>query len=696
MAQMRVGINYPKGGKDFNDHGRVTFDKPVEGVANKTTNFSVPSTRNSFVGIKDADTVKLWQDSLLYHTIHPSRPTEKWRQQDWRDASGSVIFTFKNTLFPTSNRSSQISTDSIAHNTVIKTEGSLGKIKFFDPFFVDGSTLTNRNTFLDTIPRAAPFLPQTPPGGSDIGADSAHYGGIFLAQDEFRAALTPNYSLNAFSVITSDSLKGKDTLANTGDWVFLHWYLNDDISGSDPTPPELLPYRFNEDGFIVYAEDGHMSFNKQYDPIFMKDSADYIARYKRHMMTYDDTLGFAFNGQRKLAYSFNDSLGNNHYNIVYASSNRIFTTSGYKMGNYQSILANSAKWNNEILISGWSHVAWGDTLGYGYDYGFPALGLHRPWTNPISHIVYEALDRSSGDRYVILTQDSTNKQPSYTADLNILDKYIPLNSKLTMPVIAPGDNPIGTLDVVAYVADTGIVVEAISNLGRFTGTTLTSELRTDKLHHELLRFGNITANHPTIWMDSCKTCSGTSSVHHVWLAWQQDTTITFSFRPHRTGPNPGGPLGLPIDLPVTDIFCVEFDVQIGPSNISFTNVGTPTDVSFTTQNFSYDNRNPCISGARYFTGGTDSSLVRIAYESWADFGGPYQGITVAHQRTGSGWKTTAVFATSDTITNLYHNPSIEVTTFHRSIPVPNYYSLAFDCGNHKLYNIGQWTRQRIG
>jgi hypothetical protein len=691
MAPMRIAIDYPKGGGDFNDHGRIQFDQAVPGVLDKSNSakWTIPSTSKPYtVGISDTTTVKMWQDSMLYHTIHSSRPTQLWRNQNWTEQTTptpTITFNFKKQINPLppgiNQRNPHSSIDSITHYVTIKTDledhGNTGQVRFFDPWLVDSTTLRNFNTITDTLSKTSPFLPKEPAVPFN-GKNPEHYGGIFLKQDIFRDSSTPNYSLNAFSAITSDSLKGKDSLANTGDWVFIMWHLDDTLSHSDPTPPQIPSDLLTENGYI--------SFSRQYDPIFMKDSAHYIARYKRHMMTYDDTLGFAFNGQRKLAYSFNDSLGNNHYNIVYASTNRVFAASGYKHGG-KTYYTDNIKWNNETLISGWNHVAWDDTLGYGYDYGFPALGLHRPWTEPISHIVYEQSLRTGTDRYVRISKDSTGKMPSFDDYLNS-EPYLSVGSKLTMPVIAPGDNPIGSLDVVAWVADTGIMVEAISCLGDTTGIMLTSEQRTDKLHHEPLRFGNITANHPTIWMDSCRVCGTDSSVHHVWLAWQQDTTIMFSFRPHKTGPNPAGPLALPIDLPVTDIFCVEFDIKVGPE-ITFENVGTPMDVSYTTQNFTYDNRNPCISGARYWTGGTDSSLVRIAYESWADFGGPYQGITVAHKRTGSGWKTTSVLATSDTITNLYHNPSIEVSRFHRSIPVPNYYSLAFDCGNHTA--IQHWA-----
>jgi hypothetical protein len=669
MVPMRIAIDYPKGGGDFNDHGRIRFDRPVPGVLDKSNSakWSIPSSSRAYtVGISDTTTVKMWQDSLLYHTIHSSRPKERWRQQNWTEQTtptSTQSFSYKKQLarLPAgiNQRRPFLSLDSIAHNIVITTDmegtASLGKVRFFDPFLVDTPSLANRNTILDTVPRLAPFLPHSIPSGTDIGADSAHYGGVYLMQNARRADSIPIYSLNAFNTIRSGgSHNSLDTLPNYGDWTFLEWEAKDTVVSNDIAPwkSRLLS---SGDSLLINT-------NKSTPVVFGKDSAIYVARYKAHMATFSDTAGLDYNGQRKLCYLITDSLERRWYRTVYASNGMIFSAVGYQ----DPSLLNSMIWNpKEELISEWK--------GGGFTFAHPALTMHFNNYDTIARYVYEAIpDSGGGNNMVKLTTfkpQDTNKT-IVTRDLGI-DADGTSTTKEPMPVIASAEGTYGPIDVVAWVVDSGIVVKAGAAIGADG-----NEIWTDGTHsNPFLRFGDVTATHPTIWMDTCRKCTNDSSLHHIVLAWQQDTAIASSTRP-------GGHTIIGGVLPCTDIMAVEFEVKYSKFApfIVFENIGTPVDVSYTVDNDSYDNRNPCISGARYKF---SQRLVRIAYENRRDSGGPSQGIEVAHLREGfGGWKRTVNINTNDTITDLFKRPSIEVTRYHDTlnsqIPMENYYSLAFE------------------
>lgn len=235
MAQMRVAINYPQGSGDFNDHGRIVFDKPVEGVRDRISDLSVPSTRYSYIGIKDADTVKLWQDSLLYKNVHQQRQGS-WRHQNWRELSTppSTEFKFQKQINPLppglTQRNPQVAQDSIAYDVVIKNEfenlTDTFKTRIFDPWFVDGTTLENYDQAGDTLLKQSPFLPHVPPAvGAFDGADPQNYGGVFRKQNVERLpdslSGSPMYSLSAYNILTRGTPVQEDSVPDYTDWVFI-------------------------------------------------------------------------------------------------------------------------------------------------------------------------------------------------------------------------------------------------------------------------------------------------------------------------------------------------------------------------------------------------------------------------------------------------------------------------------------------
>lgn len=660
MLPMRVAINYPKGGLDFNDHGRVKFNYPVPGVLDKSnpSKWSVPSTHLPYiVGIADTSTAKMWQDSLLYQTIHTSRPTQLWRHHSW-DRSSSTLFQFQNTLAPSTVRPRQIATDSIAHNIIIGTElesihQNYGKVRIYDPWFVNDTTLLNHNTSADTLARPLPFNPRTSPF---LGGDSNHYGGIFLKQNLAHYDSIPMYALNAYKTIKAGTYISKDTIPYYTDWVFLQWATKDTVVDGDLKPWDSV----TTIGGYVWL----VNHNKSAPVVFGKDSAKYTARYKAHMASFStsqDENGFEHNNQRKLFFLRVDTLNRNHYRIVYSSNGRIFTATGYKNG-----VSNAAiLWDNEELVSDWDHDSF-DAFEY------PALAMHFSPYDSTAHIVYQA--KIYGQNYILLTKQE-NGLPIYTADVT---GDVSVGSTPAIPAISGTEGKYGSFDVIAWANDDGINVKAVGALGK------AHEIWTDNNHsNPPLHFGNSTARNATIWIDTCSVCGNDSSVHKVTLAWQQDTVVTSRWAPtHDT---------------VSDIFAVQFNVvycKYNPGIKFFPLPGLdfkPKDVSLIVNHWSYDNRNPCISGARY---ATDTDLVRVAFETTEDTAGTKQGITVAHLRSGSTWKTTKFFRTSNPTTDKFTKPTIEVSRYHHPsggaiVPVKNYYSLIYE--RQSLNSIQHWA-----
>jgi len=668
MHQMRAMINYPKGTSDFNDHGRIQFDRAVPGVLDKSNanKWTIPSTSKPYiVGVPDTTTAKMWQDSLLYRSFHQSRP-EKWRNQNWTDGT-TPKFRFKDSLSQSStSRQPQISIDSIAHQVVVRTDlegiSSNGKIKFRDPFLVDSATLIN---VYDTLPKSSPFLPQTLSSGRMPGADSEHYGGIFFKQNDSHLSGKPIYSLNAYNILKSGSFQGQDTgSATAGDWVFMHWVSNDDVDGDDTQPWDENAMDYNGYDYP------YIKMNKSSEVVFVRDSAQYHARYKAHMAAFSNTSdpGFAMNNQRKLFYLYTDASLKRWYRIIYSSAGRIYTSLGFRTGSGNSDI----HWNNEELLSEWDNpIA-----------EYPAIGLHKDTLtvdDTTFHYVYQTTEDSTFSDIKI--GSIVNGIPTIHDDLD-QDPFGTTQDGGTAeatPVIATVEGTTNKLDVAAWASPLGIVVKGIGALGTL------SEVRTDGGRNggPEFRFGDSTAKHPTIWVDTCFVCMNDSSVHLVTLAWQQDTLI---HNLHGTRHKPNN------DSTFTDIFVVQFDIRYGKRDslapyIYFRPHSgmtlSPIDLSYLIKPLGWDNRNPCISGARY---ASDTSLQRIAYETKAYNGFMEQGISVAHLRTGKGWKMTKFFATSDTVADLYWKPSIEVSRYRNAgvgvnIKGNNYYSLAFERNN---------------
>jgi hypothetical protein len=636
MRQTRIAINYPKNGDDFNDHGRVVFNRPVPGVLDKTNSakWSIPSSSRPYiVGIPDTTTAKMWQDSLLYRTVHSSR-TGRWRQQNWTDqaAGGSTVsFDYMKQLpqIFSGRRNAQISTDSIAHNIVIKTEfedsTTGGKIKFYDPFFVDSTTLQNK--FGDSS-KTTPFLPQTvDTSGALQGGHHERYGGIFFAQNYLRDTSDPKpmYAIDAYQTILPGGTIFNDAPTSYAQWGFLQWTKNDYIHEDDPTP---------------WIND---TIARKVNVVFMRDSAIYIARYKAHMAAFESgggtDSGMCCNNQRKLYFEGLDSIGQNVYRVVYNSRDRIYTALGTKTG------VNNADfvWKPEELLSEW----------YEPRFRYPALGRHS--TQPIKyHFVY---------------QDDGGSIQMARIDTNHVLETTELSNALStdhgVPAIASTDMPWGPIDVVAWEEGNNIRVRAIANWYNTTPSERSDEVL----------FGDNTAHFPTLWMDSCYDCNVGNSKAKFWLAYQKDTVI---FTPAPTT--------------VTDIFAVKCEVQYGSTNRKPDIVvnGNPFSVSRLLTPASNANIRPCLSGMRVDTSGT--THVKLAYEALHGPSVGVQGINVANNINFGGWTNTH-YITSFNSSNKFWKPSIEVTKLQKVdtgyIGRLNWYSIVHERNNGA--NIQHWA-----
>lgn len=642
MAQMRVAINYPKGGGDFNDHGRIKFDREVEGVRDRISDWSVPSTRYSYVGIKDADTVTMWQDSLMYDSVHSERQG-RWRHQSWNELATptQTYFGFKRKLLPSLDRNPQIAQDSIAYAVIISNAfeelTDTFKTRIFDPWFVNGTTLANYSNSGDTLLRKTPFLPHIPPPSPRLfdGSDSDGYGGVFRGQNIFRNPLLPLYSLSAYNILTRGTPVQEDSVADYTDWVFIEWATDDSSFFDDPQP---WPKVIDED-----ATFGLVNRNRNVPVIFNKDSSFYTARYKRHLAVYDaadmEDSGFCCNNQRKLYYLGRDSLDRQHYQLVYGSAGRIYAAEGIKTGN------NNADFflYPEVLVSDWN-------TPYAH---FPAIG-YRPTEPEKFHYVYQ-----QGDEIKIAFIHT---------DGSLVMKKIKegLSSYFTTPAIASTRLPWAAVDIVAW-ADQGIHLRAVGALSVGGSAAPVSPI---------VSIGNETALYPTVWIDSCYECELDTGKVIFWLAWQQDTIIDNLF------PMP--------DDTLTDIFASRFEIWYGSSNtgsgihvptIKTLSDGTsaPFDVSRLLTPSSEMNLRPCIAGMR--VSDTPTVRIKLAYE--AQHGPPTaagcQGVNIVNNENGAGW-TNVHFLTSCNSLDKFYKPSIEITRWQQLggdtlVEHANWYSL---------------------
>ncbi len=697
MKQMRVAINFPKGTKEFNDYGRINFDKPVKGVKDPTTasKYNVPSTRYSYVGIKDADTVKLWQDSLTYIKIDSVDNTRKgyWRNQNWTSLStpATTTFNFKQNLLPSDTRKPQISTDSLAHKIIIKNdmEGLHfgGKVGIRDPFLVDSATLTN---VYDTLYKLSPFTPHVLSAGRMPGADSDHYGGIFLKQNKNHDPSIPIYTLQATSVLKLNTYRNVDTIPTQGDWVFIQWAATDSIVADDAAP---WLSKDDQSSYEIWTP------NKSTEVVFGKDSSIYAARYKAHMAAFNSDVdsGLSWNNQRKLYYIKTVS-GKRWYRIVYASNGRIFTATGYRTDTTN----NGIFWNNEQLVSDWDdpHAR------------YPSLSGHTSLGDTNFYYLYQT---DVGDHTnIILSRLDTNGVPELEIlnDTNAESEYQDAGVSDATPVISSITARDGKrIDVMAWTSQVGIIVEGLYDWYDTTDETGTTYLLfSDSTKHP---------RHPTIWVDTCYSSIGdTITKYQVTLAWEQDTTMNFG------GESRNHFLQVK-DSTYRDVYVVRFDLIKKPKvvdtiwhidtvgiyfeghwdiweiNVSYTldipdyfyfepnpseSGYHPKNLSWDLNHHSYDNRNPCISGARL---DSTHSQVRIAYESSRyDSGWVSQGVNVAGKLSGATWSNTNFFQASlvfgNSFTDKYLKPSIEVSRYHDSLGTylkrSNYYSLAHEKG----------------
>jgi hypothetical protein len=701
---MRAMINFPKGGVDFNDKGRIRFDRPIIGVKNNVSDFSIPSSHlNTFtVIVPDTTTSKLWQDSLIYQRVDSVGNSRNgyWRQQNFTVGT-TTKFKFQDSLaISSAPRLAEVSTDSVAHNIVIKTDlegtGSGGVIGFTDPFLVDSATLKN---VLVPLNKTSPFLPHTLNPGRMPGVDSQHYGGIFLFQNETHNSGKPIYTLTAHKILKAGTLAPQDTgTASAGDWVFLYWASNDTIDASDTKPWQINPY---DTAFPL------MNMNPKPDVVFSKDSAQYIARYHCHLSAFNSGTapnkdsGLSWNDQRKLYFTGFDSHGRRTYRMVYASRGRIFTATGFRTG----IGNTDIIWNSEQCVS-----EYGDTNAR-----YPSMSGHRNSNDTSFYYLYQKNDGDHTD--IILSDLDTNGVPELDIqnDTNAESYYAYGGALDATPVIfgITGHNG-KPIEVLAWSSlHDGINLEALYNWGDDSTRTSTEPLYfSDSIKHP---------RHPAVWIDTAYSISGTTVKYHVTVAWQQDTTMDSVFRNN---------FWTAADTTYTDVFVVTFDliqkpfvidttwsydttydnidgIEIPTIDTSFTihipdwfyfdtlageNQLHPKDISYLLKGDSYDNRNPCITGTGY---DTNTSKMRIAFETSTYDAMPghpgflTQGISVIQRQMGGvgagGWVYTKYFQTSDTLNDKYQKPSIEITRSHDSsgatVHKSNYYSLAYEKTN---------------
>lgn len=691
MKQMRIALNYPKiapaDTSNKYDHGQVKFSEYVVGVS-KTGGYdslTIPSSLYSYVGIKDWQSPKVHQDSLLFQKFASNRP-EFWRHQNWKDQVGPV-FKFKKTLpivTLSGRRDEQTGLDSVAHPATItmdvegKTLTSNDSVGIYDPFYVESSTFQNLS---DTARRSVPFtpaygIPAVAPSGTLLGVDPQAYGGVFLKQNGFPLVPgIPNYALRAYQT-HAWPLAGHwlDTIPYFGEYSFLEWHkgdVNDPIS---------------------------IILERAFPVVFNIDYETYTALYKQHNFAltspYTIDTGYSYNNQRKLWYLGRDDSNKAWYRNVFSSLGRIYTAVGWHTGASGS-LNGWMNWLPEKLVTEWSD----STACY------PALAVHQ-----------DTLDADTSVSYVYQQNDEYGVPHVYRTtivDGNRIQEMVSdslgdhLQAEST-PVVAPldvyaGTSLVGQWDIIAYAIEpsgtqNGAIVVRV--MKKYDGITVPS-WRSSRLY-----FGGDSAHWPTIWAsdsawDSIRGAKPLGVTHYhdfpVYLAWQDTTEPLYrpSYLPNR----------------YDDIYArrllVSFDDLADPP--LFDTTDGVQNVSLLADTMSFDNRRPCISGIR--SGNKDTMTIMISYETNTDpnmlLHTPKQkeGVGVAYIRppVTTSWQRSIYFpATWDPYTPhsvgdtvLFLKPSITVTRYTDPgawwLPTVYYYSLGFEARNNSEINVWHFS-----
>ncbi len=660
MQQMRVQLNYPKAppavGPTQNDynHGSIKFSDKVYGVS--PADSTIPSSLYSFVGIKNSQAPTLHQDSLLYQKFDVQR-MEKWRHQNWENGLGSSVFKFKDSLStisgPLAQRTRQLGTDSIAYHFSITTDlestNDSGNFRFQDPFYVNGS-YNNQSGFAN---RMSPFILDDNISGFPYASDSQHYGGVFLNQNRSFVPTTPNYGINAYLKLANNTLAGSDTIPGWTDWSFLGWWRNDSLLGTTSDSNTWLPYCTSQNPQIV----------------ILKDSAQYIARYKEHSVAFPspniNDSGYSYNNQRKFVYIGPDATGKMWYRNVYASGGRIYTALGYHWADTSSWM----NWQPEELVSDWNNPR----------AGFPALVMHKTAIDTIFTFVYQQMLDTVNGKWGIMHayKDSNGHYVSERVDStgNAISESTPAMARFDAPMV-----PTMMCDAVAWTESDGIHVKGLGlfSRGRIIG------MSSEKI------YSNSTAINPTIWAGDSNATQiiaggfvvAWTTATPFWIAWQQK---------HYTPIPLGRPIGVDsvwdilsqkLQLGAFGVF-VPFPIAIRLDTIA----GEPVDtVSETVWPQSYDNMRPCLSGLN----SSDTCMVMIAYEAngFNLSGSNFQGVSVAKKLSpGTAWQRSAHFQIFWP-TDRYLRPSIEVTKYRLdTVRTDYYFSLAFQNNYAGVYHF---------
>jgi hypothetical protein len=494
--------------------------------------------------------------------------------------------------------------------------------------------------------------------GSVPGAHNEGYGGVFFDQDRDHSSSVPNYAVSAYPGFHYESHESIDSLPWWRDWTFVEWGKRDSAYPSS--------YNWQKDSLAN-------------DVIFKMEGASYTARYKSHMTSFlggigldgspEVDSGFDGNNQRKLVYLGSDDSVR-WYRVIWSSMGRIWTALGSHPRNNQWI-----KWERETLVT----TPWEDT-----SFSYPAISMHRALatgaksfgstfqcfipaegSEPEERCVFYAPDLSPGS--IIRVHNTTTGASA--------------PKKMAMPAIAAVDLMDGGVDVIAYAANDGIRVVAVS---KEHPNSMTS----------LILFGNASAMYPTLWADTCMSCANNStgeSEAAIYLAWQQKT-----YDPGRT---PGSDT-------VSDIFAVRFKAGLDgivPRLSAFTD-GTQNPVNVSKQVFptSYKNQKPCITGV--WKGG-DSITSYIAYETEERQQQPtfpptfitVKGISVAHSPMPMyldglmHWSRLDLYNSGN---DTWTRPSIEATRYQKLGSTLNtknyYYSLSYEIGNGQ--HLVHWAK----
>lgn len=662
--KMQVAINVQKGSDEHLDHGRIHLDRPIQGVRDRFVTstdpwdpaWTVPSSRYTFLGIKDNESVVMRQDSLLYQNFALQR-LGNWRHQNWTEKQSlgdQASFNFKKSLGQSSVRNPLFSTDSQARGITIKTDlesrWTNAQVKFWDPFFVEPTDFKNYNGLSgqrsDTLTRSTPFAPQSILTGPTalLGGNPQGYGGVYLNQDEFNLTLVPNYAVSAYSLLHPNTHAGYNPTPSPdwGDWIFLGWHRED----------ELYPSAYN-------WNDRHLANNA----IFGREGAVYTARYKSHMTSIvggtgsglERDTGFSWNNQRKLLYLGRDADRDQLYRVIWSSVGRIYSAQGYHTD--QDTWMN---WDREILLSDWE-----DTTA-----AYPAISMH--WDSPYQDSIFSAVwqHRQPSNSYSTLSY-----KPDIMDDYTLCDPQLDESNgynpedyrpkSLATPAIASVDLAGQHYDVIAWASEQGICIRAVNQVDH------------EDNHSNILRIGNPSSLHPTLWADTVREVEFTpyrKGRDTIYLAWQQ--TI---YEPGRD----------PQADTVSDIFAVPIQFEFNDNGLmvlSFISDSQNVSRYYTSSaDASHSNYHPCITGTRQRD---DTTLVMIAYESTQRHDYTWQGIAVAHIRGKNPhnlpWQqTTLLVASQNGVGDMFTKPSIEAYSYQKTggtlVDRAYYYSVAHEC-----------------